>query len=91
MADRKNEQPEWVAFPGDGFVALSIPRALIPPLPPEATGHLIRVKSAEGFRRFLSAAMDAARLTWPEIAAEWDHVNVDDRPPVPAPKRRGPR
>lgn len=66
--------PSVVAAPEEGFVALSIPREMIPPLPPEATGHLIRIRSAEGFKNLMLAMIEAASNVWPEIAAEWRDV-----------------
>lgn len=71
-------KPEWLAFPDDGFVALKIPRELCVALPDDATGQLIRVKSAEGFKNFMLAAIEAAALVWPEIAEEWRDVVEND-------------
>lgn len=68
---KPTDRPEMLAFPDDGFIALKIPKEMIPALPPEATGHLIRFKSAEGFKAFIVSAMEAASLVWPEIAQEW--------------------
>lgn len=67
-------KPNWVAAPDEGFVALQIPRAMIPPLPPEATGHLIRIRSAEGFKAFITTACDAAAAVWPEIAQDMKDI-----------------
>ena len=77
MAEKSNPEPTWNAFPEDGFIALEIPPALIPRGVPKGAGYLIRVKSPEGFRNFLVAAMEAARLTWPEIDAKYLLVNLD--------------
>lgn len=47
---------------------------MLPPLPPDATGHLVRVRSAEGFRAFMLAAIETAALVWPDIAKEWKDI-----------------
>ena len=80
MAEKSNPEPTWNAFPEDGFIALEIPPALIPRGVPKGAGYLIRVKSPEGFRNFLVAAMEAARLTWPEINADYVFANAEPEP-----------
>lgn len=66
--------PRMLAFPSDGFIALHLPRGLVPPAAQleEADGVLVRFKSAEGFKAFLVDAIQAAAQVWPEIAAEWN-------------------
>lgn len=60
------------AHPEHGCVTLNLPVEIIPnPLPAGADALCVRFKTAEGFRRFMVAAMDAAAKTWPDIAAEW--------------------
>lgn len=67
-------QPEFLAFPDDDYIALRLPKEMVPP--PEmiaaSDGLLIRFKSAEGFKRFMVGAMETASLVWPEIAADWN-------------------
>ena len=74
-----SKQPTFVAFQDDGFIALEIPSDLVPSDDQHkgSTGVLLRFKSAEGFQRFMVAAMETASLVWTEIAAEW---NDEDTP-----------
>lgn len=69
-------KPTFVAFPDDGYIALDLPREMFGPLPPGASGHLLRFKSSEGFRNFMVAAMETAALVWPDIAKEWAEGDV---------------
>lgn len=70
--DNRSPTPRMMAFPDDGFVALHTPDEMVPAeRPPNADGYLIRFKSAEGFKAFMVAALEAASMVWPEIAQEW--------------------
>ncbi len=64
-----------LAFPEDGFIAIEIPREHFADLPRAATGVLVRIKSSEGFKDFMVAAIEAAAQVWPDIAAQWEDMS----------------
>lgn len=71
--------PSFRAFPEDGFIALHIPKEMIPPaeILAASDGVLMRIRSAEGFRLFVVAAVEHAALVWPEVAQEWKDRETD--------------
>lgn len=71
-AGKKSREPEMLAFPADGFIALKTPVEMVPrDLPPNADAFLMRFRTADGFKAFLVEAMEAASMVWPEIAQDW--------------------
>lgn len=62
------------AYPQDGFIALRVPKELIPAakILAKSDGVLLRIKTADDFRKFMLSAMEHAALVWPDISWEWN-------------------